>query len=161
MTRLSDFPDRKNGNPVLVFNNGSLYAFGGTMIYDKTKPYRNLDEAYAYSIRSNSWRTIRNLPYPVNDPAVCALDGRFIMVAGGYKTDDAVSDKRSFSDRIFIYDIRLDTYQECSVRLPYPAQGHGLLKAGRKIFLLGGEDIFCHRSNLFYVADWLEIFRTR
>lgn len=159
MTRLSDFPDKKNVNPALVFNNGSLYAFGGSGVYEKKQVL--VDTAYAYSIKQNSWHAIRSFPYPVNYPAVCALNGRFIMVAGGYKTDDAVSDKRSFSDRIFIYDIRLDTYQECSIRLPYPAQGHGLLKTGRKIFLFGGEDIPCHRSNLFYVADWPEIFRTR
>lgn len=137
---LSDFPGGKLIVPTAVALGGRIYVFTGASFDPANNQAVNVDSAFVYSISDAKWNGIKPFPFPVRGLASCVLDDRHILLAGGYKQD--------FTDEAFIYDTKMDSYFK-TAPLPYRAMV-SLVKAGREIYCLGGEDKMKHRSDLVY-----------
>ena len=120
---------------------GELFLFAGAKWNPETDGVLNLEEAWAYSVASNTWRTLKPFPFAVRGLTAVALDDNYIYLAGGYGPD-------GFTDRAFLYDVVRNTYTSAPT-LPYAAQV-GLVKSGDYVYCIGGEDRMKHRSDAFH-----------
>ena len=96
------------------------------------------------------WEKLAPLPYAVRGLTACALDGRRILLAGGYKND-----AEEFTDEAFVYDINTGKYTPTQP-LPYKAMV-SLVKVGDWIYCLGGEDRKKHRTDAVFRIKWKEL----
>lgn len=137
---LPDFPGGKLIVPAAVALGGRIYVFTGASFDPASNQAVNVDSAFVYSIADAKWSGIKPFPFPVRGLAGSALNDRHILLAGGYKQD--------FTDEAFVYYTKTDSYFK-TAPLPYRAMVQ-LVKAGREIYCIGGEDRMRHRSDLFY-----------
>jgi N-acetylneuraminic acid mutarotase len=148
--RLPAFPGGNIIVPAAAALKGRIYIFGGAPPGDTPGQVVNSGEALAYSINDGQWRRVAPLPFSVRGSAACVLNNRHILIAGGY-TD-------RFSADCLIYDIETDRY---SKTLPLP---HGvmpsLVRAGKYVYCIGGEDKMKHRSPNCYRIEWRKLLES-
>ncbi|MBS0664299.1 MAG: hypothetical protein JSR48_13620 [Verrucomicrobia bacterium] len=142
---LPDFPGPPLASAASSVAGGELFVFAGATFDAGTNEVKNLTGAWAYSPARRAWRPLRPFPSARRGVAAVALDERRILLAGGYGRDD-----EGFSDEVWIYDVVRDDYQRAGV-LPYPAMA-ALVRAGRFVYWLGGEDRDRHRAAAAYRA---------
>jgi hypothetical protein len=144
------------GGPVahsaLVAVGSRIFAFPGARFASGGEPVP-CDDAWAYTVSERRWRRLRSFPFPLRCLAGLDLDGRHILLAGGYKNDT-----EGFLAQSFLYDIGNDLYRP-SVPLPYPSIPT-LVQAGDRVFCMGGEDRKRHRSDKVFWIHTRELLRS-
>jgi hypothetical protein len=138
---LPEFPGGNYIVPAVTAIGDRIFAFTGAYLDVDGKPI-NMDSAFVYNVKASGWKKIKSYPLHVRGLASCALDERYILLAGGYTNE--------FTDATFVYDTQSDAYFK-TAPLPYRAMSN-FIKAGDKIYWAGGEDKMRHRSELFYVT---------
>lgn len=140
--KVSEMPGGPVAQPATAAVAGRIFLFGGCSMRVPGQQV-NHAEAYSLEISSMTWRRIRPLPKPNSGPSAVALNGRYILIAGGYNKSREEAAGRpadfGFSADAAFYDIEQDRYVPTG-SLPVPLSGLELLKAGDTIFGLGGED---------------------
>lgn len=131
--RLPDYPGKPFCTAASTTLGDSLYIFAGANWNADTQTVVNTDEAYAFSMKTKSWKKLASFPYPVRGLSAVPLDDGTLYLAGGYK-----SDAEGFTDEAFLYDIQKDEYRPAKP-LPYKAMA-GLVVCDGYVYCLGGED---------------------
>ena len=150
--QLPDYPGGKLALTALAMLDGFGYAFGGSFFQSPEKVAVNVNSAFAFSIRKGEWNEIKSYPFPVRGVAACALNDRYIFLGGGYKTDSSSSASEGFTDKAYLYDVKENAYIKTEP-VPLPTVGH-LVKAGKYLYWLGGEDARKSRSHFFHRIEW-------
>lgn len=153
---LPDFPGGPVMHTTMVSLGGMIFVFpGGT--YDAARhAAANTRRAWRYHTTRRTWEEMASYPFAVRGLAACALDDRFILLAGGYRSraDDSSG---ALTAESFVYDTRTDRYAPAP-SLPYAAMLVGLVRVGDHIYAFGGEDGDRHRARAVYriaLADLL------
>jgi N-acetylneuraminic acid mutarotase len=112
----------------------SLYVFGGFR-FEKPNTLKNLNDAYVYSARSDSWRRIANIPFPVRSAGACSYGDRYILLIGGAGNEPA---QPARFKTVLLYDVRTESYVQLrdlphSVSVPYATVKDDSL------YIVGGE----------------------
>lgn len=119
-----------------------VYIFGGVSMPAAGKLLNHAD-AYRFDAAEHSWRRVAPLPEPIRGLTAVALDGRRILLAGGYRATQNEAEGKppefGFSSEVYVYDTRMDQYLKVSA-LPFAASGIALLKRGDQLMAMGGED---------------------
>ncbi|HND61506.1 MAG TPA: kelch repeat-containing protein [Opitutaceae bacterium] len=136
---LPDFPGPPLASAAAAVVGDEVFVFAGGTWDASKQDVANQTGAWAYSASRNSWRPLRPFPAARRGIAAVALDGRRILLAGGYGRDD-----EGFSDEVWIYDVVRDEYRRAGT-LPYKAMTT-LVRAGGFVYCLGGEDQDRHRT---------------
>jgi hypothetical protein len=121
-------PNRLLSN--IAYYNNKIYVIGGRGPYSSVE----LPKGAAYSINTNTWAPIADMPDSVVNPTVCGGNGK-IYVCGGYKY---ISGEVVCTNKLFTYDIATNNWSTQFV--------NGLLPAGAvakfhndSIFIIGGD----------------------
>lgn len=148
---LPDYPGKPFGIAAAAVVDGALHVFGGTTSLDGTQAPLNLDDAYAFTLATKTWRKLKPLPFKVRGMTAVSL-GNVIYLGGGYR-----SDPDSFTADTFIYDPKKDEYRP-SIPLPYVASV-GLVSDGQYVYCLGGEDKMKSRTAQCYRIPVAELLK--
>ncbi len=130
---LPDRPGRPFGIAASATTGESLFTFGGAHWDTGKQVVFNSNEAYAFSMKTRSWKKLADFPYPVRGLTAVLLSDQVIYLAGGYK-----SDAEGFTAQAFLYDIKKDEYRPAKP-LPYTAMV-GLVNHDGHVYCLAGED---------------------
>jgi N-acetylneuraminic acid mutarotase len=149
-TRLADYPETAVGVAAVAACGERIYVFGGARWDAETQKVVNLSAAHAYNIATNRWEPLPPVPTANRGLAAVKFDDRYILIAGGFTTDEA-----GFTDEAFLFDTQRG---ECirTKRLPYRALV-GLVTLGDYVYCLGGEDIQKHRTDAVFRIPWKEL----
>ena len=142
-TRLPDYPEAGLITGTAAAARGMVCVFGGARWDAAAKGVVNHATAHAYLPREQRWQALPPLPYPVRGLAAVALDDRFILVAGGYRTAEI-----GFVTDALRFDAQTKTYAPAPP-LPYAAMVT-LVADGEWVYCLGGEDRMRHRTDAVY-----------
>lgn len=141
--KLPDYPGRPFCVAASAVAGDELFVFGGANWDASAGAVINANEAHAFSLRTNTWRKLKPLPFAVRGLTGVALDHKRIYLAGGYK-----SDPEGFTDDALIYDVKSDSYSPAKP-LPYAAMV-GLVALDGFVYCIGGEDKQKHRTDKFF-----------
>jgi hypothetical protein len=147
--QISTIPEGPAAIAAITSVGDRIYMFGGCA---PTGPgtLRNLDRAYRYTTSTGHWQRLRPLPSAARSMSAVALNGRSILLAGGYTASQDEAKKHGpdygFTPASWIYDTELDTYAPIEP-LPLPVAGMELVIHGNTVFGIGGEDRMRGRSN--------------
>lgn len=140
---LPDYPRGPVIHAALTVAAGCVYVFPGGLRHGKDETTRNSQAAWRYVLVSGQWESIAPYPVPIRGLAAGALDGRFILLAGGLQsTPDG---RNEITGGCHLNDIRSDTYLALPA-LPHPAMLLGLEVLAAHVYAFGGEDGLRHRS---------------
>ncbi|MEW6303324.1 MAG: hypothetical protein AB1705_07635 [Verrucomicrobiota bacterium] len=142
---LPPFPGGKFTLPAVTALGDRVFAFTGATFAGGQ--VQNQSGAWAFSIRKGQWQRLRDYPFAVRGLAAIALNERYLLLGGGYK-----SDAEGFTNEAFIYDSTNDRYLPARA-LPYRAMASFAL-SGDHLFWLGGEDEKKHRTDRCYRIAW-------
>lgn len=121
---------------------GGVYLFGGCTMPAPGKVL-NHNEAYRFDTRTHQWTRLRPLPKAARGLSATALDGRHILIAGGYIASQEEAKGKDagygFTNAVLIYDAETDRYRHAAP-LPHAIAGPALVKAGGLVWAMGGED---------------------
>ena len=147
MTRLPDYPEPSLITGTAAVADGQLFVFGGARWVAATKAVANHASAHAYSPAANRWERLPPLPHPGRGLSAIALDDGLVLVAGGYRNDEA-----EFVADAYLFDLQTKTYTP-TTPLPYAAMVN-LVKSGDCLYCLGGEDRKRHRTAAVFRIRW-------
>ena len=178
--RTSPYPGGPRGALHSAMLGGRLYVFGGSHTvpemrsahvelskkYGLRTPYNgvpNRRDSYSYDPQTDTWKSLRNLPFPVfGGHSVVARD-RYILLMGSAdyptfrvgksKSNPGVEIKggasssrwRGYGDRVLCYDVDRDEYSSLGV-MPYGVATTPWVMVGSKVYGFGGEP--AHGYNL-------------
>lgn len=143
VARLPDHPGQPSGVAACAVSGDELFVFGGVTPGPDGKSPVNLDQAYAFSIKTQAWRKLKPLPLKARGMTAVTLAPGLIYIAGGYR-----SDPESFTDEAWVYNVAKDDYHR-ALGLPYKASA-GLILCEGHVYCLGGEDKMKSRTNACY-----------
>ena len=149
-----------------------LYVFGGshpeplmrkyhvelTSEYKLRVPYNgvpNYRDAYSYDPKTDSWQSVRRLPFPIFSGFALALNDRYILLMGSadvptYRVGKSLGRKDPFwtgyGDRILCYDVEKDNYSHVGVMLYGVATSHWV-SDGKRLYSFGGEPAHLFNNN--------------
>jgi len=149
-TRLADYPETAIGIAAVAACGEHIYVFGGARWDAVTQKVVNHSAAHVYTIATNRWEPLPQFATANRGLAAVKLDDRYILIAGGYTTDEA-----GFTDEAFLFDTQRSEYIRTK-RLPYRALV-GLVTLGDYVYCLGGEDIQKHRTDAAFRIPWKEL----
>ncbi len=119
-----------------------VYLFGGVSMPAAGKILNHAD-ACRFDAAEHTWRRLAPLPEPNRGVTAVALDGRRILLVGGYTATQAEAEGKpvdfGFTSEAFVYDTHADQYERDSA-LSFAASGVALLKHGDQLIAIGGED---------------------
>lgn len=122
-----------------------LYVFGGYGLQADSS-LGNFGDAFVLDTapKIRAWKRIKNPPIASRWSSARALDGRHVMIAGGYGG--------GFLDKVWLYDAQSDDYVPCpSLPLPVCTMASGV--AGDwTVYLAGGEDAMRRRTASFSIG---------
>lgn len=149
--RLPDFPGGAVLHAALVALHGNIYVFPGGK-YDAARHVAtNTRGAWRYDPPTRTWTGLAPYPFAVRGLGACAINERFILVGGGFKTAAAGS-PAVLTSACYLYDTATDRYVSAPA-LPYAAMLVGFEKVGGSIYAMGGEDGDRHRSAAVHCAQ--------
>lgn len=150
--RLADHPEQAVSNAGAAVLGGRLYVFGGGYWDAARQGVFNHASAHAYSVATGRWEKLPSLPHPGRGFTALALDERRLLVAGGYRNDEA-----EFVPDTLIFEPATGRYTP-AVPLPYAAMV-SLVQDGDWLYCLGGEDRKRHRTDAVYRIRWRDLLR--
>jgi N-acetylneuraminic acid mutarotase len=150
ITRLSDYPEASLTTATAAAVNGRLFVFGGARWDAVKKSVVNHATAHVYSPTTQRWEALPQLPHPGRGLTAVALDGRHILIAGGYRNDTV-----EFVADAFVFDVETRLYAPAAP-LPYAGMV-GLVKSGEWLYCLGGEDRKKHRTDAVFRTRWTDL----
>lgn len=103
-----------------------IYVMGGSSL--------DSSPTYAYDTELNTWETKAPIPEPLNSPKAVSV-GNKIYLMGGINPKGGVS---GISNRIYVYDVASDTWQEAPIMMPEPCIGFGAEVVDNVIYAIGG-----------------------
>ena len=131
-----------------------VYLFGGVSMPAAGKILNHAD-AFRFDAAERTWRRLAPLPEPNRGLSAVALDGRRILLAGGYIATQAEGEGKAgdfgFTPDAYIYDTCVDQYSRVSA-LPLAASGIALLKRANQMIAIGGEDRMRGRTDRVFLA---------
>lgn len=141
--------------PAATAWNGGLFIFGGhhpdaCLGGPKTDP--GFDYSESYTIGDSHWIALAPLPTPRFAAAAVTMQNR-LLVCGGVAFRPEGFNNFDFFET---YDPALNSWsKEPQLKLPWPAAGHGLCVAGRKMYFMGGysTDSIHPRAACYDVGD--------
>jgi N-acetylneuraminic acid mutarotase len=146
---LPDFPGAPRIHVALAAAGGRIWAFTGGRWDSRVGQLRNTDEAWSYAPESHTWRKLAPFPFSARGVAALALDERYILLAGGYRT---VGTAQAMTAACLVYDTREDRYH-AAAQLPVPVMLAGLARLGCDVYAIGGEDAPRQRSASVFRAS--------
>ena len=150
IVQLPDYPEVSLTTATAAAAGGRLFFFGGARWDASSKTVVNHASAHAYSPATNHWDRLPPLPHPGRGLTAVTLDGRHILVAGGYRNDEV-----EFVSDAFVFDTETHTYTT-TTSLPYAAMV-SLVKSGEWLYCLGGEDRKRHRTDAAFRIRWASL----
>jgi len=145
---LPDFPGAPRIHVALAAAAGRIWAFTGGIWDSRVGQLRNSDDAWSYASESRTWRKLSPFPFPARGVAALALDERFILLAGGYRTD---GNAQAMTAACLVYDTWEDRYH-AAAQLPVPVMLAGLDRVGCDVYAIGGENAPRQRSACVFRA---------
>jgi N-acetylneuraminic acid mutarotase len=128
------FPGPGRCLPATVSLGDRLFVFGGFR-FEKPDTLRNLEDAYVYSARNDSWRRISNLPFPVRSAGATSYGDRYIFLVGGAGNEPA---QPARFKTVLLYDVIADTYVQLRT-LPHAVSVPYATVKDDRIYVVGGE----------------------
>lgn len=151
---------------------GKLYVFGGSHpeplmrkhhvdLAKKFKlrvPYNgvpNYRDAYSYNPKTNSWQSVRRLPFPILAGFSIPFKDRYILLMGSadvptFRVGKSQGRKDPFwtgyGDRILCYDVEKNNYSHIGVMLYGVATSHWVTD-GKRFYSFGGEPAHLFNDN--------------
>jgi N-acetylneuraminic acid mutarotase len=143
--QVTDLPGGAVALSAVAALDGHVYLFGGC-IANSAGGVDNQASAYGYDPAKNSWKKLNPLPGAVRSASAIPLDGRRILIVGGYGDHATPQDAGSaFSHDVWIYDVASDAYEQAPA-FPFGISGIGLARYDSGIVGVGGEDRIRGRS---------------
>ena len=133
----TDFPGPFRVSAAVAAAHGKLYVFGGIHQDAAGGPLTNLQDAWSFDIKKNTWSELPGLPVARRAWAAIAVDQR-ILLLGGY-TD-------SFSADVYSFDLKSHKVHPAGV-LPHPLADARFVRIGERLLTAGGESGNKIRSN--------------
>jgi N-acetylneuraminic acid mutarotase len=140
-TGLPDYPGGPVIHAALVTIGGNVLVFPGGIV---GTTIRNTAQAWRFVTQSGRWERITDYPMEVRGLGVCALNDRYVLLAGGDTGNGNTA-------RCYIYDVTANCYLEAPA-LPVSVMMVGLERVGTSVYAFGGEDRARHRSTAVYHA---------
>jgi N-acetylneuraminic acid mutarotase len=128
------FPGPARCLPAVTSLSDSLFVFGGFR-FEKPNTLRNLDDAYVYSARSDSWKRIAKLPFPLRSAGACSYGERYILLIGGAGNEPA---QPARFKTVLVYDVIEDSYAELRA-LPHSVSVPYATVKDDHLYIVGGE----------------------
>lgn len=126
------------GEPRQIFSAAAvgteIYVFGG-ITQKAGETLRNLDDAYRFSTKKNTWTTIRKMPVAMR-AFWAGSDGKFVYLLGGYSNAGL--------DTAYQYSPKTDKYELIS-KLPQPLMDTKFIFANGTFYGASGEDKLASR----------------
>lgn len=126
------------GGPRQIFSAAAvgtdIYVFGGITQQAGESPH-NLDDAYRFSTKTNTWTGIKKMPIAMR-AFWAGADGKFVYLLGGY-SDAGL-------DTVYRYSPKSDKYELIS-KLPQPLMDTKFIFANGKFYGASGEDKLASR----------------
>ena len=170
--RMSPYPGRHRALVQSGVVGGKLYLFGGShpdpvmranhqelaKKYQLRVPYNgvpNFRDAYEYDPETNTWKTIRSLPFPIFAGHGVTLKDRYILLMGSadYPTHRRGRSKErkdpfwtGYGDRILCYDVEQDNYSHVGA-MPYGVATSHWVCDGQRVYSFGGEPAHGYNMN--------------
>jgi len=135
--KLAAFPGAFRVSAAVAAADGKLYVFGGIHQDAVGAPPTNLQDAWSYDLKRDTWTELPKLPVARRAWAAIALD-RKIYLLGGY-TD-------SFSADVYSFDVKSHEMHPAG-SLPHPLADARFLRIGSRVLTAGGESGNKIRSN--------------
>ena len=135
--------------------NNSVYIMGGQHITRNSQNHYNIGNisvsASQYSIETNSWSKVKNLPKPLHSHSA-ASHGNYVFCAGGYSGDSNTVPV----DKLFAYDVVGKIWLSKASMIHERAK-FSLEAVGAKLVACGGEDL--PNVEIYDIADnqWILI----
>lgn len=148
---LARFPGGPIIHAALVAVDDALYAFTGGQAAGKPPRMVNLSSAWRFDPAAGTWTRLPDYPFPVRGLTALALDGRRILLAGGYRSPTSNNGSPTVTDASFVFDSITNTYHP-ALPLPYAAMLVGLIVHDGWIYVLGGETAPRQRAPRAYRA---------
>jgi N-acetylneuraminic acid mutarotase len=154
ITALPAYPEASLAVATAAALGGRLYVFGGARWDSARKTVVNHRSAHVFTVATQRWEPLPDLPHPGRGYTAVTLDDRHILVAGGYRNDET-----EFVADSYLYDVSARTYRN-TTPLPYAGMV-GLVQAGEWLYCLGGEDRKRHRADAVFRLRWRELLVAR
>lgn len=127
----ASLPSAVRGHSFALGPDSNIYCFTGTL--SSYSP-----ACYKYSVASNTWTTIANIPTPCWESSAATVNGKIYVIGG----ENALA-------LVQIYNPSNDTWSS-GAPVPTPVQQHTCVAANGKIYVMGGY------NNVFY--DLVQIY---
>jgi len=168
--KVSDMPGFSRGWLGVAAADGKIFILGGSHFFE-TKPEngpdrRRLTSVFAFDPETFAWEEKSPLPFALAGMDTCVYEDRYILVVGGAPTLEDYSpelQKRHkatdryesyYSPFILVYDTQTDIWRILPSTLPVPTNDVRVVLIGKKLYVLGGENIEPATSN---TTPWLNI----
>lgn len=168
--KIADIPGQSRGWLGAAAVKGKIYVFGGSHFFEP-KPEngpgrKQFKDVYQFEPKTAKWQIKSLLPYRLSGMDSCVYNDRYIIVVGGYAAIDDYDEelmKQYKADRfhksyycpfVLVYDTKTDKWYLMPSLLPVPTNDIRVVIIGKKLYVLGGENIEPATSN---TTPWLRI----
>ena len=119
-----------------------IFFIGGMFVGEKDE-FRFIidnitDESYVYSISSNDWKRIENLPVETVGSGACSYQN-FVYVSGGYVKGRLPLDERT-SDQLCVYDVKAKSWLK-KKSMNHARCHHLMVAINENLYVLGGRAV--------------------
>jgi len=171
------FPGRLRAGASCASASGKVYLFGGyhAWIENDQRKVERLKDAFSFDPITNQWESVADLPYPLSGGTAVYTDERYVAILGGalQLEDGSIYHVEKFeglrnvtvgeySDRVWIYDVANDSYQELPSRMQHGANDIRACSINEAIYVVGGENIdktTSNTTNIFQIGNWNEVLK--
>ncbi len=109
---------------------GSVYLWGG---FNSGWTWLSQVHGYRYNTTTGTWSRLADLPAPITHGQAVSHNGK-IYLFGGYANN---GDFLGNTDKVYVYDPATNNFSHWGT-MPYAISGHGAVKDGARVHLLGG-----------------------
>lgn len=127
---LPPLPGTARSHQAVAAVGGKLYVLGG--VQERSTPKAdawNVVDNWVFDPKAQSWKQLRDQPYPLESFSSVVFENRYILLIGGYGGRATIDAKgtvthaalpdQGFTGRVLVYDTQTDTYG-AGTPLPFP-----------------------------------------